>query len=104
MSTTTIYVSIAETENVLSQSDWARFVNAVQAQIDEGAVEVLGPWFTAPASAFRSACWNFTVEEVDIDAMKGELGLVCAEYPRTSLAWVPMDIAAMDFIGYRSAR
>lgn len=60
--TETIYVSIGNSDDKLSQAMWAAFVDDVDSIVRQYATTVHGQWFSLPGSRWQNACWCFEAE------------------------------------------
>lgn len=53
---TTYYVSIGNSDDKLSQQNWARFQASVLNTIRTHADEIHGEWFSTPTSGYQNMC------------------------------------------------
>lgn len=86
-----VYVSIGNSDDKLSQADWAEFVIAMSARVAGCAEFQHGVWFSVPHARWQNACW--CLEFTSDDSIK-EAKEVCAElarqYNQDSIAWAPV--------------
>lgn len=92
----TIYVSIGNSDDRLSQSRWASYYAQVDALIlsqvdaypDGGAVH--GRFVTDPVSAYQSACWAIDLPDLRDarDDLREALAHLATAYEQDSVAWV----------------
>lgn len=90
MKPNTIYVSIGNSDDKLTQSQWSLFVADVNMLIRTYAETVHGQWFSAPDSRWQNACWCFVLGEDPRDtyALRRNLRLYTHRYGQDSIAWV----------------
>lgn len=97
-----IYVGIGNSDDKLSQADWASYVEDVAHLIIDSATEVHGAWFSLPHSAYQNACWCFSVIEDDTEPgnreiyrLRRELRRLAGQYRQDSIAWA---VAEPEFL------
>lgn len=83
----TVYVSIGNSDNTLTQREYSGFVDAVRAVVASYADRVHGQWFSASASPYQNACWCFEIDETKIDALKHNLRCLARDFRQGSIAW-----------------
>lgn len=92
----TVYISIGNSDDKLTQADWAKYVSIVRSIMRTEAGTVHGEWLSLPDSRWQNACWCV---EVDDDCRSGlrESLAGAAHYARQdSIAWA--EVASVDFI------
>jgi hypothetical protein len=90
---TTIHISIGNSDNKLTQEEWAAFVADAEYAISnterEGII-VHGRWFSLPDSVFQNACWAL---ETSPETKHTAIGLasllqeMAAHYQQDAIAW-----------------
>lgn len=55
----TIYISIGNSDNKLTQEEWADFIDEIDELLD--VYHLVGRWFSAPDSEYQNACWCVTI-------------------------------------------
>lgn len=98
---TTVYVSIGNSDDKLTQQDWAEFYRKVNLLLrgNPAVKAVHGQWVSEPASAWQNACWC-----VELDAhapaitrqLKGHLGVLARRYRQDAIAWA--ECPATEFL------
>lgn len=88
---TTVYVSIGNSDDKLSQAQWAQFVQEVDASVRHHG-EVHGAWLSPPASPWQNACWCVEYAHLDawptqVDEQKRWLSRVAQKFHQDSIAW-----------------
>lgn len=83
----TVYVSIGNSDDKLTQKEWSEFYSNVDASVRDSATCVYGAWLSSPESRWQNACWCFEVLKVDEDALKSKLVEAAHNYRQDSIAW-----------------
>lgn len=84
----TVYVSIGNSDDKLTQAEWATFWEKTSVLVLAYASQVHGGWTSAPTAPWQNACWAFDLDRPDwADRMKRELSALAAEYKQDSIAW-----------------
>jgi hypothetical protein len=91
---TTVYISIGNSDDKLSQADWSSYVLDVdrafeQAVRYEGA-RVHGRWYSLPTEPWQNACWCAEWHEDlahVVEALKRKLINIASDYRQDSIAW-----------------
>lgn len=87
-----VYVSIGNSDDKLSQAEWAAFYRdvclAIRFESDiHGKPVIHGQWVSEPASAWQNACWcvelNFRLQH----RLRQVLSLIAREYRQDTIAW-----------------
>lgn len=93
---TTVYVSIGNSDDKLSQNQWHAYCAAVDRAFEMASrfvgAKVHGRWYSLPNEQWQNACW--CVEFVDEPAMaaivaeyRAELARVAGVFGQDSIAW-----------------
>jgi hypothetical protein len=91
----TIYVSIGNSDDKLSQSLWASYVHQVVSAVQTMARRVYGEWYSLPSSIYQNACVGFCLEEMRVAALRGKLTELRERYAQDSLAWAEVEKTEM---------
>ena len=83
----TVYVSIGNSDDKLTQAEWAAFWGETQAAICAHADRIYGEWISAPASRWQNACTAFDVSRDRAADLRDQLARVAARYRQDSIAW-----------------
>lgn len=83
----TVHVAIGNSDNRLSQSEWAAFVGAVDIQVRRLGDPIYGFWVSPSTSEYQNAAWAFQLEPHLFDAMRSELVRIGGEFNQDSIAW-----------------
>src|SRR5690348_9382101 len=96
----TVYVSIGNSDDKLTQGRWADFVREVWHVLMNRSVKVHGAWFSAPDSPYQNACWcveflSGTSFDPNYKLAQGNLAKLAHVYGQDSIAWA---VATTEFI------
>ena len=94
---TTVYVSIGNSDDKLSQREWADFISDTADTIAPAAEQIHGAWFSAPDQPWQNMSICFEIGEASVDGLKGSLEQLAADYRQDSIAWAV--VAETEFIG-----
>lgn len=84
----TIIVQIGNTDNKLSQQDWAKFCNEIHLGIMSLSGEI---HFSAPSvgwADWQNSAWIFSVEDHIVEFIKLSFISIRKKYLQDSLAWM----------------
>lgn len=96
--TKTIYISIGNSDDRLTQAEWSRFYRRVALAIRDNVTTSHGAWVSEPASAWQNACWCVEIPDNGTEALlKHLLALAAEDFRQDSIAWA--ETAHTDFIG-----
>jgi hypothetical protein len=92
----TVYLSIGNSDDKLTQMQWADFVRDIERDVLPGAVQVHGNWRSLPDDPWQNACWCMVFEDEHTakDAAT-EAARIRQRYGRDSVAWA---VAETEFI------
>lgn len=84
----TVYISIGNSDDKLSQADWSAFRATVDQLIRRVAHQVHGAWISPSADPWQNACWCVVlVPGTDITWLRGQLANTAKAYEQDSIAW-----------------
>lgn len=81
----TVYISIGNSDDKLSQAEWSTFHSAVDQVIRRGAHRVHGAWLSPSADPWQNACWCIEIESSIW--LRGQLANLARAYEQDSIAW-----------------
>ena len=81
----TVYVSIGNSDDKLSQAEWSRFFTEVDLRLEGFATH--GRWLSAPNALFQNACWCVVIPEHSVEGLKRWLRRTAKKYRQDSIAW-----------------
>ncbi len=94
--TRTVYVSIGNPDDKLTQARWSEFHDKVGAAVRGLALQVYGDWVSASNSPWQNACIGFEIGWETSERLQRDLADLAAEYGQDSIAWAEADT---KFIG-----
>jgi hypothetical protein len=92
---TTVYISIGNSDDKLTQSDWAAYYSNTAVAIQRAATTLHGQWVSEPASAWQNACWCVEINKDSAELLKLRLAEIAHDYRQESVAWA---VAETEFI------
>jgi len=91
----TAYVSIGNSDDKLTQREWALYWHAVNDELEWAAERTHGSWLSCPAEPFQNACWCVEVDEDNVEDLKHDLAILAARYKQDTIAFA---VATTEFI------
>lgn len=91
----TVYVSIGNSDDKLSQKEWNRFWVAFRFRVFNYAERVHGDWHSIPFSPYQNACLCIEIPRLAAETLRAELRKLAAEFGQDSIAWAE---ALTDFL------
>lgn len=83
-----IYVSIGNSDNKLTQAEWANYWRDVNATILVYNYVMHGVWHSEPTSEYQNACWGFELlSNASPERLKHRLGVLAYRYKQDTIAW-----------------
>ncbi len=92
----TAYVSAGNSDDKLSQADWAAFVQQVRLALSGRARETHGEWYSLPDQPYQNACFCVVFADADVPLVKQELAKLREAWGQESVAWA--EVPATEFI------
>lgn len=95
MNPVTVYVSIGNSDDKLTQERWAEFTSDVFTVLH--AAKIHGEWYSSPTSRFQNACWCVEFQTVG-DASKARLDLriLASVYGQEAIAWAVAETELLE--------
>ena len=93
----TIYVTIGNSDDKLTQNEWAHFYASVAGAINMDAHVVHGRWLSASSDPWQNACWCFEVEERRVGRLRDRLAKQAQAFRQDSIAWA--EAPTVEFLG-----
>ncbi len=86
---TTVYVSIGNSDDKLTQSEWSIFYARVDSLLENVALtaQIHGRWLSPGNAPWQNACWCVEVPESAVDKLKADLANLARVYRQDSIAW-----------------
>ncbi len=92
----TVYASIGNSDDKLTQQRWAEFHEIFAALIRKAADRVYGDWHSLPNSPWQNACIAFEITAENAGRLQAAFVDLAAEFQQESIAWAVADTA---FVG-----
>ena len=83
----TVYVSIGNSDDKLTQEEWARFVADVDQLLGIGVTAMHGRWLSRGDDPWQNACWCFEPFPKRVESLKRSLSRLAGEFNQDSIAW-----------------
>lgn len=96
----TAYVTIGNSDDKLTQREWAAFLLRTHLLLDEYASKMHGSWFSGPGAEWQNACWCVEVSEARAPHLQDGLRLLGREFRQDSVAWA--EAPKVEFLGPKS--
>lgn len=93
----TVYASIGNSDDHLTQARWSEFHARFLAGIRAHADNVWGSWLSNPADPWQNACVSFEIQPDAADMLKEQLKRLAAEFGQDSIAWAVVN--ETEFLG-----
>ena len=92
----TVYVSIGNSDDKLTQQQWAAFVSDFGICMRLHASEIYGEWYSLPDAPYQNACMAVAVNPQVVDALRDQLTQIRKHFNQDSIAWA--QVRGTDFI------
>jgi hypothetical protein len=84
----TVYVSIGNSDDKLTQREWSAFWEHAGAVIRRWSAAIHGEWLSLPGAPYQNACWCIEVDEETADLiLRPELVHLVRHFRQDSIAW-----------------
>lgn len=96
-----ILISIGNSDDKLSQREWAGFIADVRALVNRTVQQAVllpaavhGEWFSAPDAPWQNANWcvELVGDTLLYRTLRRELRKLCAKYQQDSVAWTEGEV------------
>lgn len=88
MTEPTIFVSIGNSDDELSQAEWATYYRDCDLGIRSAAKAVHGAWASDPTAPWQNACWAFSVDSYAISKdLQLALAIHAKRWRQNSIMW-----------------
>lgn len=81
-----LYVSIGNSDDKLTQEEWAEYWSDVNDVVVEYAGQVYGVWTSEANARYQNACWAFLVEDDDLNDLGNDLSEIRRRYRQDHIA------------------
>ena len=91
----TVYISAGNSDDRLTQGEWASFVTGIRAILTVNCERIYGYWLSPPDSPWQNMCIAVQVPDEGAETLKAALTELRVKYRQDSLAWAE---AVTEFI------
>jgi hypothetical protein len=93
-----VYISIGNSDDKLTQNEWAHFVEEVSQDIRGVATAIHGAWLSHASDPWQNACWCADIGGPDsrVPWLRKRLAELAAAYRQDSITWA--ETPSVDFI------
>jgi hypothetical protein len=88
----TVYVSVGNSDDKLSQEQWSGFVQQVRIALSQRARETHGEWYSLPDQPYQNACFCVVFADADVPLVKQELTKLREAWGQDSAAWAEVRV------------
>jgi hypothetical protein len=100
---TTIYISIGNSDDKLTQFEWAQFYRSVDLAVSAAGkyvgVQIHGRWASLPHEPWQNACWCLAIDDGELESVVAGLRIdlltLAKEFRQESIAWAA---GAVEFL------
>lgn len=95
----TVYISIGNSDDKLTQNEWSHFHASTDLVIRRGAAMVHGAWMSDPTAPWQNACWCIEPmpDPASAEHLKMRLAETAATFRQDSIAWA--EAPKTEFLG-----
>ena len=83
----TVYVTIGNSDDKLTQSGWSTFVRRVDKVIEKAAGRIHFSGYSNPVAPWQNACWSFDLEEIQAAELRASLAMLARQCGQRAIAW-----------------
>jgi len=92
----TVYVTIGNSDDKLTQSEWACFQIDVHKDLMTATREFHGSWHSNPGAPWQNAAWCIVIPDGVDQALKARLRVTASNYRQDSIAWA--EVPNVEFL------
>lgn len=92
----TVYVGIGNTDNKLTQQQWAEFLRELYDLVRRYPTKIVGWWYSGPAEPWQNAEVAFEFAPACRADLRAELAVLRKKYYQESVAWA--EVAQVEFL------
>lgn len=89
--TQTVYASIGNSDDRLTQAAWAEFHGKFSAAVRGLALRIYGDWVSPSTDPWQNACTAFEIGYETSERLRRDLAELAAEYGQDFIAWAEAD-------------
>lgn len=85
-----VHIAIGNSDDKLTQQEWAKFWGFVDMDVRKYAHSVLGAWLSSPSSQWQNAAWCIDIEiPRHVAGLRKSLSELARLFGQESIAWTP---------------
>lgn|SRR3982751_7044231 len=92
----TIYASIGNSDDKLTQKQWASFTDEFVQTVTDLSEQFFGVWYSESTSEYQNMCVAFEIGEGAERELRGQLTRLRTDYFQDSIAWA--EVPQTEFI------
>jgi hypothetical protein len=92
----TVYVSVGNSDDKLSQADWSAFVQQTRIALSGHARETHGEWYSLPDQPYQNACFCVVLADDHAPLVREDLTRLRVAWGQQSVAWA--EVPVTEFI------
>lgn len=92
----TVYVSIGNSDDKLTQLQWSAFWATVDEAVQELVEAIHGTWLSVPNSEYQNAAWCFEIDEDCEDELRAYLCRTARSFGQDSVTWA--EVPVVEFL------
>jgi hypothetical protein len=82
-----VYLGFGNSDDKLTQRDWARLQLELKRALLDHGVEWLGDWHSYPDSIYQNACYGFHLDDDKAPELMGVIKAIAIEFKQDAIAW-----------------
>jgi hypothetical protein len=91
----TVYVSIGNSDDKLSQVEWSEFIVDTREAMKNWGANWFGEWHSGPTSRFQNACFGASFDHDHVGGLRENLKRVRVLYRQDSIAFAVVEHTEM---------
>lgn len=92
----TVFVSIGNSDDKLTQKEWAKFCARTREAVNTYAATYLGEWYSKPGEQWQNMCVAADIDRNSMDHLFAELEILRVAYRQDSIAVLPGETIFVD--------
>jgi hypothetical protein len=90
-----VYVSVGNSDDKMTQADWAVFQSRILSEVKALASEIHGVWYSAPMTPYQNMCICAEVASDRAAELKGFLTEAREYFGQDAVAWAEAPVTEM---------
>lgn len=89
MASTTVYITIRNNDDRLTQTEWCHFAAYVDQALRRFCPRIHGAWTSESIAPWQNACWHVDVSRSNMDLLKKRLSVIAKKFRQEGIEWTP---------------